>query len=480
MNRREFIKQTAVATVAMPSLLRAQSDDRPNIVLFLADDMTWRDCGVYGSTEVQTPNLDRLSREGMRFDGCFTSTSICAPTRQQLYTGMFPIRNGAYPQGGFVRTGVKSMAHHFKALGYRVGIIGKQHYGPPESFPFEVLKTTRTNELLDSDASIRVIREFINREPGQPYCLVVASRNPHLPYTKGPQDMYDPDKVTIPPYLIDTPETRKRLAAYYAEITALDAELGRCLQVISDNTLVVFSTEQGSAFPYGGKWTCYENGLHTGLIMRWPGKIEAGSSCDALVQYVDILPTLLQVAGGDPTQVDTGRAGAPDGGSGFDGRSFWHLVAGNGNHHRDYVYGAYTNRGVRDGTDYPIRSVRSNRYKYIANLNHEGVFQCNVTRFMDEMGWAEAAEKKPALAPRVHALRHRPAVEFYDLENDPYELENLSENAQYAGIMKELRTELDAWMAQQNDRGMETELEAYAHVNPASAKNKQYRESQNK
>ena len=118
------------------------------------------------------PNLDRLSREGMRFDGCFTSTSICAPTRQQLYTGIFPIRNGAYPQGGFVRPGVKSMAHHFKALGYRVGIIGKQHYGPSESFPFEVLKTTRTNELLDSDASIRAIQEFINREPGQPYCLV--------------------------------------------------------------------------------------------------------------------------------------------------------------------------------------------------------------------------------------------------------------------------------------------------------------------
>ena len=95
---------------------------------------------------------------------------------------------------------------------------------------------------------------------------------------------------------------------------------------------------------------------------------------------------------------------------------------------------------------------------------------------MDEMGWAEAAEKNPALAPRVHALRHRPAVEFYDLENDPYELHDLSEDAQYAGVMKEMRTELDAWMAQQNDRGMETELEAYAHVNPASAKNKLYRE----
>ncbi len=103
--------------------------------------------------------------------------------------------------------------------------------------------------------------------------------------------------------------------------------------------------------------------------------------------------------------------------------------------------------------------------------------QCD--RCMDEMGWAEAAQKNPALAPRVHALGHRPAVEFYDLENDPYELQNLSAD-QYADVMKEMRTELDAWMAQQNDRGMETELEAYAHVNPASAKNKLYRESQDK
>ena len=483
MNRREFIKTTAAgaAVAAMPSLVKAQEDEKPNIVLMMADDMTWRDCGAYGSEVVKTPNIDRLASEGKRFDGCFTSTSICAPTRQQLYTGMFPVRNGAYPQAGFVHDGVKSLPHHFKDLGYRVGLVGKTHFGPAESFPFELLQPTPTKELLDEEKNLKVIDQFINEESDKPYCLVVTSHNPHLPYTKGPQDLYDADKLEIPPYLVDTPETRKRLANYYAEISALDDEVGRCMDIVdksagADNTLMVFTTEQGSAFPFGGKWTCYENGLHTGLIMRWKGKIAAGSSSDALVQYVDIVPTLLEVAGGDPTKVDTGRPGAIDGGTGFDGKSFLSAVTGNANNHRDYVYGVYTNRGVRGGTDYPIRSVRNDRYKYIANLNHEGVFECNVTRFMKEMGWPEAAEKDPALALRVNALMHRPAVEFYDLETDPYELKNLAEDTQYAGVMKEMRGVLDAWMEQQGDLGMETELVAPERMNPESGKYQQYQE----
>ncbi len=167
--------------------------------------------------------------------------------------------------------------------------------------------------LLDSDASIR---DSSLHRSGTGTALLSGGRMAmHLPYTNATG--YVRSGQGIPPYLI-VPRKRENDCVLCRNYR-MDAELGRCMQIVSDNTLVVFSTEQGSAFPYGGKWTCYENGLHTGLIMRWPGKIEAGSSSDALVQYVDILPTLLEVAGGDPTRVDTGRAGAPDGGSGFDG-----------------------------------------------------------------------------------------------------------------------------------------------------------------
>ena len=479
VSRRGFLKSGTLAGMSLltaPGLVRSQSQSRPNIMIVLADDMVWRDCGCYGNPEVSTPNMDRLAEEGRRFDNCFTSTAVCAPTRQQLYTGMFPVRSGAYPQAGFVYPGTRSIAHHLKDAGYRVGLVGKTHYGPAESYPFDFVGTDPNIPREEGGNRVQIgedrIADFVNASSDQPYCLIVASHNPHLPYSSGQQEAYDPETLTLPPYLIDTPETRRCLAKYYAEITALDVELGMCMDFVeasaqAEDTLLMFSSEQGSAFPFGGKWSCYENGLHTGLIARWPGRIEPGSTSNAMVQYVDIVPTLLQAANQDPSLADTGRPGDPDGGTGFDGRSFYNILMGDGDHHRDHVYGVYTNRGVRDGTDYPIRSVRSDRYKYIANLNHEETFRCNVTRFMSEMGWAEAAKGHPELERRVDWMAHRPAEEFYDLNRDPFELNNLAGDPAYAEISQGLQAELESWMTQQGDRGLQTELEALEHTNPA-------------
>ena len=110
---------------------------RPDIVLVLADDQTWSDSGCYGNRQVRTPNIDRLAAEGMRFTRAFTATAMCAPTRQQLYTGLFPVRNGAYPNHSKVKPGTRSIVHFLRKLGYRVGLSGKKHFGPPDSFPFE-------------------------------------------------------------------------------------------------------------------------------------------------------------------------------------------------------------------------------------------------------------------------------------------------------------------------------------------------------
>src|SRR5690606_32993702 len=113
--------------------------DRPNIILIMGDDLSYNDIEPYGNTQVRTPNLSLLAREGMCFDNMFTSTAMCAPTRQQLMTGVYPVRNGAYPNHSRVYDGTRSVAHHLQQLGYRTALIGKKHYAPEESFPFEYL-----------------------------------------------------------------------------------------------------------------------------------------------------------------------------------------------------------------------------------------------------------------------------------------------------------------------------------------------------
>ena len=457
MNRRSFLKSAglgAAALAAGPRLLAAgAAEKKPNVLLIISDDQTWRDSGCYGNPDVKTPNIDRLAAEGMRFTHCFTATAMCAPTRQQLYTGLFPVRNGAYPNHSKVYPGTKSVVHHLKALGYRVGLSGKSHFGPRESFPFENVNGKR-------------VPEFIRRDPSQPFCLVCCSHSPHLPWKAGDASAYDPDKLTLPPYLVDTPETRTALTKYYAEITDFDREVGECMKHVADagvrdDTLFIYTSEQGAQFPHG-KWTCYDVGLHTALVIRWPANVKAGSTTDAMVQYVDVVPTLVEAAGGKAAGVDTGCPDAK-GRRGFDGKSFLGVLLGKNQAHRNLVYGAHTTRGIIAGSDcYPVRSVRSDRYKYIRNLNHGTAFHNTLIAGEKTYwpSWLRKAKTDPAAARLVEMYQNRPAEEFYDLQTDPWELKNLADDPAQADRKAALSKELDAWMAQQGDKGNATEMKA--------------------
>jgi uncharacterized sulfatase len=236
----------------------------------------------------------------------------------------------------------------------------------------------------------------------------------------------------------------------------------------SDSTIVIFTSEQGSPFPFGGKWSCYETGLKTAFIVRWPEKVKAGTRTPAMTQYVDVVPTLLEAAGAGPDKIETGRPDA-HGKTGFDGRSFLNVLLGRTNAHRDHVYGAHTTRGIINGSAcYPIRSVRSARYKYIRNLNHEAVFYNVVsTRPTDLLhAWIKRGETDPAIAARARFYQYRPAEELYDLDKDPYELKNLADDPDYAKIRDALKGELELWMRQQGDEGVTTELRAVERQGP--------------
>ncbi len=423
--------------------------EKPNIVLLLADDMTWSDCEPYGSTNLATPNLSKLAREGMRFDNMFTATAMCSPARQMLYTGVFPVRNGAFPNHKHVRPGVRSMVQHLSTLGYTVSLEGKRHFGPPASFPFE---TRNLAQAIESD--------------GKSFCHIVASDDPHKPWTTGDSSKFDPAEITVPPYLIDTPATRRQLCDYYAEIAHLDWTLGSIMEQLeaaglADNTILMFNSEQGMSLPFGGKWTCYDTGLKNAFLVRWPGVVKPGSSNQALVQTVDILPTLIEIAGADPSRIDTGCVDS-DGHCGFDGRSFLALLKGEADDFRDHVFGVHTTRGVINGSLYPIRSVRGPHYKLIRNLNHETAFQNACTEggiYYEQfvLPVVIAAKNSPDIRKRLEYYQHRPAEEFYDLEKDPHELQNLASSPDFDEVRERLSRALDEWMRQQGDHGIETE-----------------------
>jgi uncharacterized sulfatase len=289
--------------------------------------------------------------------------------------------------------------------------------------------------------------------------------------------LYDPGKLTVPPYLHDNAVTRRQLAAYYAEISKLDEQVGALLKALVrsqqvDNTLVLFVSEQGSSFPYGGKWSVYDNGIRIAAFARWPGRIAPGSTSDALMQYVDVPPTLLAAAGADPSRMDTGCPDA-NGGRGFDGRSFLNVLLGRSHQLRQYVFAQHTTVGINGYREpYPMRAVRDSRYKLIRNLAAHNTYHiAGIHNGEPLASWRQDSDGDPELAARVEWLFRRPAEELYDLATDPFEMHNRADDPRLADVKARLARELDAWMTQQGDKGMETELSAKSRQ-PRYLKNK--------
>ena len=432
--------------------------ERPNLLLIIADDLCWRDLGFTGNKDVRTPNLDKLRGEGMQLTRMYNPATTCSPTRHALYTGLHGIRSGAYPNHTRVFDGTKSVFHYLRSAGYRVALQGKEHVAPKPSFPYE---------HLAAPDDFATTRSYITRDAAQPWLLVFASNDPHGPWDRGPAKLHDPAKLTVPPYLHDNPVTRRRLANYYGEINKLDGQVGELMRMLDEakqaaNTLVMFVSEQGSSFPYGGKWSVYDNGIRAAAVVRWPGKVAAGSSSAALVQYTDVTPTFLAAAGVDPAKIDTDCPDA-SGARGFDGRSFLEMLSGKADKLHDVVFAQHTTVGIIGYKQpYPMRAAVDARYKYIRNLAPENTYQIAGIHTGELIAsWQADAKTDPKLATRVDWLFHRPGEELYDLEADEYEMQNLAADPALAVVKAGLSKKLDAWMAQQGDKGLATEMSAH-------------------
>ncbi|MEM1062783.1 MAG: sulfatase, partial [Planctomycetota bacterium] len=340
MSFRRLFLATAFLHLAGFSAAAGAADGRPNVVVVMADDCTFRDLGTYGG-QAATPNLDRLAAEGMLFERCFQSAPMCSPTRHALYTGLEPVRSGAYPNHTRVYPDVKCVVQYLHALDYTVHLSGKSHVSPPQVFAWDT--ATGGNSAGNNPDMAEIDKLFAARADGEkPFCLFAMSNEPHGPWDKGDPSAYPPSSLTVPPHLADTPLLRHIYSKYLAEITYFDGQVGQILDLLdrhglADDTLVIVLSEQGDGFT-AAKWFCYDNSLQSGLIARWPGRIAAGTRTDAMVGYIDIVSTIVEAAGGT----------APPG---IDGRSFLGVLSGSETSHRYLTFGLQTTRGIHNGSD---------------------------------------------------------------------------------------------------------------------------------
>lgn len=452
--RLKFIYSMALLVTILSSCdTSKQRNSQPNIVFMLADDCSYYDLGVYGSKDAITPNIDQLARDGMKFNRCYQSAPMCSPTRHNLYTGLYPVKTGAYPNHTMAKDGTLSIVQHLKPLGYRVALAGKRHILPESVFPFEYL--TKSNQVDEYPKIDAFVKDAVSKE--EPFCLFFNSKEPHTPWDKGDATLFPPEKLSLPPFFVDTKETRENFSRYLAEINYLDWQVGQVLEIIEnnglkENTLVIFASEQGNSFPYA-KWTCYDVGVRSAFIARWPGNIKAGTVSDALIEYTDVTPTFISMAGGTAPQY-------------LDGRSLVDVLKGETDTHKDYAYSLMTTRGINNGSDhYGIRSVVDDRYRYILNLTPEVPFNNNITvkeTWWD--GWKEVAKTDEFAARMVRNYQYRPARELYDVVVDPYNMNNLAEDPQYEDTVKTLHGKLTSWMENCGDQGQETEMQALYHM----------------
>lgn len=416
----------------------------PDIVLYLSDDHSQFDCSLYGAKDIPTPNFEKLAAEGMTFTHAFVASPSCAPSRAAMLTGLMPARNGAEANHTYPREGTHFLIDDLKSLGYEVASFGKVAHGRDQRYvPFDSIRKQAAYEPLRTNVRRFLTERKKNAVTNKPLCLCVGISNPHVPWPNN--SAFDPDNVTLPPHHIDTPATRVHRAAYYQEIKEVDALMGELREMSStylgDDVLFMHTSDHGSQWPFG-KWNLYDYGIRVPLLVSWPGKIKAGVRSDAMVSWIDILPTLIDLAGGPVPEE-------------LDGRSFGEVLLGKSNSHRDRIFTTQTGDGRMNV--YPIRSVRTRRWKLIRNLHPEFAFTNHSDLHRKKLAgaywteWAELAKTDARARQIVDRYYERPEWELFDVANDKWEQTNQINEPKHAELVAELKVELGDWIKSQGD-----------------------------
>jgi len=438
-----------VATWLCTSILLAASP--PNIILIVTDDQGLQ-AGCYGDHVAHTPHLDALAARGARFTHAFATTASCSASRSVILTGQHNHLNRQYghehaPHNFRTDTAIASLPRMLNEAGYHTILVGKLHVGPRDVYPFDtVLRAPSRNAVRMAEA----FDELLKQRDDKPFFLYFCPIDPHRsgdinedsPYKpnrfgnrerghEGVQRVRpDPEQLTVPAYLPDTPQTRAELVEYYEAVNRIDQGLGRLIQILedrglADNTVIIFTSDHGPAFA-GAKTTVYEPGLHVPFVVYHPRQSQPGRVSDAMISFTDITPTLLEFAGALPEN------------AAFHGRSFLPVLLGQDVSDRDKVYASHTFHEVT--MYYPMRVVRERRYKLIMNLAHPLPFPFGSDLWISPTWQAQYEQCPDAMygLRTVHDYLHRPRFELYDLQNDPHESRNLADDPAHATIKARL------------------------------------------
>lgn len=448
MDRRRFLKVTAgtgiAAVAASGGLLTYRGlrkrDPRPNVVIFNADDWSWEHSSFLGCPDVQTPNFDRICREGVYFTNAHVSSPSCSPSRAALLTGrnFWELESAADLRGAFPRT-FEVYPDILEKAGYRIGMTQKG-WGPgdPKATGWE-------HNPAGPNISFKrmMYYRYASLNATQPFCYWFGSVNPHRPYDEN--RYIHADTLKVPEFLPDIPEVRKDVGRYLAEVQDFDSEIGYVLKILEDfgeldHTIIIVTGDNGMPFPRA-KTNLYDHGTRVPLAIRWPEGIKGGRIVSDFANHTDIAPTILAAAMIQPPET-------------MSGHSLANVLAsdkqGQIDPYRDFVV---TGRESHD-TLYPMRAIRTADYLYIRNFEPDR--WPSLAEAVDDDGVSyEAIMACKANPQTMHyfeqALGRRPAEELYVIADDPYQLKNLADDPALAEVKAKLQKKLLVYLAKTKD-----------------------------
>lgn len=416
----------------------AAEAERPNIIFFIADDWSQEDVGAYGNPAIQTPNIDSLAANSMRFDNAYLTTSSCSPSRCSIITGRYPHNTGAPELHSVLPDDQIRFPELLRQAGYYTVLSGKNHiFRGTEDRAFDVV-----SDGGRPAGSEDWVEQLQNRPKGKPFFFWLASCDGHRGWEindKAP--IYAPEDVIVPPYMVDTPVVREDLAKYYHEISRFDYYIGQVKdelrrQGVLDNTLIVVSSDNGRPFPRD-KTYLYDSGIKTPWVVHYPPLIQAPAVTDSFVSVIDLSATCLELAGVEIPQA-------------IQGQSFTPILKDPTAEVREVVFAEHNwhvykshERMVRFGDYLYIK----NNYPEIPNLGHESDMVYPSGR---ELWKAHVAGETLWHQQQVFA-RPSPVEQLFQVSRDPHQLWNLVDLPAYAGALNQARQLLGDWTEQTGD-----------------------------